>query len=243
MTAGFSPKNRNGIVLDRRSTGHEAQRTGAPGVVFGRMNLFLVQPRAKNRTTMSESAESAEITALFREVRAGKEGASEKLVPLVYERLRRIAARQFDEKSPGPTLHPTVIVHEAWERLAFGAAADVENRRHFYRLAARIMRDLIVDHLRRRSALRRGGEKRRIELADDVAAIDADSSMVLELNEALEELEVLHERQARVVEMHFYGGLEFQEIADALSVSLPTVIRDWRSARTWLGLRLGKAGA
>lgn len=161
-------------------------------------------------------------------------------MPLVYDELRRLAARRLRGEREGHTLQATALVNEAYLRLV-GSPVHVEGRAHFFALAARMMRRILVDHARSRDAAKRGGGAARMSLteAQSIAPTGATSEMdVLAVHEALEALEEHDERKARVVEMLVFGGLKHAEVAEALDISLATVDRDFRFARAWLAGRL-----
>jgi RNA polymerase sigma factor (TIGR02999 family) len=183
------------------------------------------------------SEKSPDVDALVAAWRGGDVGAVDGLFSLVYDELRSLARRQLARLRPGETLAPTVVVHEVYARFAERSSQDVIDRHHFLALAARAMRDVIVDYVRRRQALKRDGG---VPLPLDsgigsragtgpVAPVD-----VIAIDEALTRLETLDARQARVVEMRFFAGLELHEIAVALDVSERTVRRDWQKARAFL---------
>jgi RNA polymerase sigma factor (TIGR02999 family) len=159
----------------------------------------------------------------------------------VYEELRSLAAGYFRRGPAAQTLQPTVLVHEAYLRLARETASRWKSRGHFLAVAAKAMRQVLIDHHRRRSAAKRGGRLERISIASaEPAAAGAPAIDFLALNEALERLEALDGRQARVVELRFFGDLSMQETAEVLEVSLGTVEKDWRAARAWLARELRK---
>ena len=181
-----------------------------------------------------ESASTEEITALLRAHRQGDGGAFDQLVALVYPRLRQLAHGQLRKARPGHTLNTTALVHETYLRLARGSAMDLEDRAHFYGVAARAMRQVIVDYARRVQAKKRGGGQRRLTLDDNLADVDDQAEMVLLLDEALTKLGELNERLARVVECRFFIGWNEKETAKALSLSRATVQRDWLKAKASL---------
>jgi RNA polymerase sigma factor (TIGR02999 family) len=168
----------------------------------------------------------------------GEKEALDQLVPAVYAQLRSLA-RQRLRGAPGErSLNTTGLVHEAYLRLVESAGASFENRDHFLALASRVMRNVLVDHARARTAAKRGGGAALGELHEETWAADVDLERVAELDEALTRLEQLDERQARMVEQRYFGGLTLDEIAVALNLSLATVKRDLRSARAWLAAEL-----
>jgi RNA polymerase sigma factor (TIGR02999 family) len=174
-----------------------------------------------------------EVTRLLKEWANGAESALDALTPLVYAELRRLAASYLRGESPGHTLQPTALVHEAFIRLIDRSAPDCRNRSQFYGLAARLMREILIDHARPRLATKRRGRRVHLSLDEVILSHDQDAGLVA-LDEALERLSVLDPRKARVVELRFFGGLSVEESADALSTSEVTVRRDWQFAKTWL---------
>jgi RNA polymerase sigma factor (TIGR02999 family) len=186
---------------------------------------------------------SPDLTALLGELQAGDASARERLWPLVYDELHALAARAMREERAGHTLQATALVHEAWLRLADGTQVGSSGLPHFLATAAGVIRHVLVDHARARAAEKRGGERRRISLtvADGLPAggdAQACAVDVLALDEALRELARLSERQAKVVELRWFAGLDVDETAAALGVSARTVTGDWRVARAWLAERL-----
>lgn len=175
-----------------------------------------------------------DVTRLLGAVRRGESGALDRIYPAVYEELRGVAERQLRRERPGHTLHPTALVHEAYMKLS-GGAVDASTRAHFLAIAARAMRQVLVDHARRKGTRKRGGEWQATTLTDGAATLELDPAELIALDEALESLD---ERQRQVVECRFFGGMEETEIAAALGVSERTVRRDWVKARAWLYRRL-----
>ena len=172
-----------------------------------------------------------EVTRLLRAAQEGEPAALDRLVPLVYQDLRRLARRQLAHEYGDRTLSPTALVHESYLKLG-GGAMVAKDRAHFLALAARAMRQVLVDHARERKAAKRGGGAwERTTLTDGAWAKEFDPDAMLMLDEALAELEP---RQRQVVECRFFGGMEEQEIAVALGVSERTVHRDWVKARAYL---------
>ena len=158
----------------------------------------------------------------------------------VYEESRSLAARYFRKGPAAQTLQPTVLVHEAYLRLARETASRWKSRGHFLAVAAKAMRQVLIDHHRRRSAQKRGGGLERIRISSAEPAAGGPTVDFLAINEALERFEALDGRQAQVVEMRFFGDLSMQETAEVLGVSLGTVEKDWRVARAWLARELKK---
>jgi len=178
--------------------------------------------------------------ALLGGVRRGDRDSMDELFRRVYDELRALAAGQLGRERPGHTLQPTALVHEAFVKLSGGGAVHVEDRRHFVAVAARAMRQVLVDHARRRMADKRGGGMVRTTLGGDEPAIELDPAGMVDLDRALEELD---ERQRRVVELRFFAGLEETEVAHVLGVTPRTVRRDWVKARAWLYAALYPAEA
>ena len=174
---------------------------------------------------------------------AGNQAAYDELFPLVYAELRRIAAREMRHEKPGRTLQTTALVHEAYLRLLKDASLSFENRAHFLGIAARAMREILIEHARARSARKRGGGAVRLTLDDLVASVPSPSVDVLALDEALQRLARLDERHARVVELRYFGGLSVEETAVALGLSPATVKRAWTLARAWLFRELTGSGS
>lgn len=182
-------------------------------------------------------SDAVEITRQLVAAYGGDAAALDQLFPLVYDELKRLARAELARERAGHTLQPTALVHEAYLRLVSQRAADGLGRAYFFSLAASMMRRILVNHARDRAAQKRGGGAVAVTLsqADDVGDGGVD---VLGLHAALETLAQLDARQARVVEMKFFGGLEIEEIAQVLDVSPATVRRDWSLARLWLGREL-----
>lgn len=174
---------------------------------------------------------SGQVTALLRASREGDDGALNQLVPLVYDELRRIARRQLRRELPGHTLSATALVHESYARLVGRATSSAVDRAHFLAIAARSMRQVLIDHARRRSAQRRGGDWQATTLTDGPRSIQMDPAELLALDDALQRLDP---RQRQVVECRYFGGMDESETAVALGVSERTVRRDWVKARAWL---------
>jgi len=177
---------------------------------------------------------SQEVSQLLRAWGEGDQTAFEKLMPLVYEDLRRMARRHMGRQGPGHTLQTTALIHEAYLRLVDQKEARWQNRTHFFAVAARAMRQILVDYARARHAAKRGGEAVVVSLDEAVAPSDERSAELLALNDALESLAAIDHRKCQVVELRYFGGLSVEETAEVLKVSPETVARDWRMARAWL---------
>jgi RNA polymerase sigma factor (TIGR02999 family) len=171
---------------------------------------------------------------------AGDRRALDLLFSATYEELRRLAScvRRSD---PGATLSPTTLVNEAWLKLASSPPLAVTSRLHFKRIAARAMRQVLVEAARRHSAEKRGGGMAVVTFDDSLASTTSHADEFLALDAALDELRLLHPRQAMIVESRFFGGLDIDETAQLLEVSEATIVRDWRAARAWLAHELHKA--
>jgi RNA polymerase sigma factor (TIGR02999 family) len=181
----------------------------------------------------------ADITGLLEDWGRGESHALDRLVPLVYAELRRVAARQLRLERDGHSLQPTALVHEAYLRLVDQRQVHWQNRAHFFAVSAQIMRRILVDQARRRKAVKRGDDIERVSLEHDVAAPASDGISVLALDRALERLEQVDQALARIVELRAFGGLTIDEAAHVLKVSPSTAKRDWRTARAWLVRELG----
>lgn len=183
---------------------------------------------------------SSEITQLLQEWNNGKDEAKELLLPYVYDELKRQARYYMSRERSDHTLQPTALVHEAFIRLSDQAGVDWQNRSHFFGVASRLMRQILVDHARSHAASKRGGNLIRFSIDDVDIPVEQRAQSILTLNEALDRLAVLDAQQAAVVEMRFFGGLGTSEIAMALGVSERTVGREWQSAKLWLYRELNK---
>lgn len=186
--------------------------------------------------------DGASVTSLLLAWSQGDASALDRLVPLVYKDLRKVAQGRLRQSRPGQTLSATSLVHEAYMRLVDQRSVQWQNRAQFFAIASEMMRRILVDHARRRSANKRGGRQLHVTLDAAVAAIAERDLELLSLDGALDELAALDARAARVIEMRFFGGLSIEEVAFALGISRATVERDWSTARAWLFRRLGPAG-
>jgi len=164
----------------------------------------------------------------------GDAAAFDALVPLVHEELRRVARAYMARERPGHTLQATALVNEAYLRLIDVKSVRWQNRAHFFAMSARVMRRILVDFARAHGNDKRGGGLQRVALDGNVLLAPQAEENVVALDQALHELEKVHPRKSQVVELRFFGGLTFEEVAEALRVSLDTVKRDWRFAKVWL---------
>ena len=184
-----------------------------------------------------------DITLLIRASASGDPDDAQRLMHAIYEDLKRLAASQLRGERSSHTLHPTALVNEAYLRLVNQRSAQWTDRLHFFSIAARIIRRVLIDHARERGALKRGGAQRPISIDQiEVASPERDVDL-LALDEALSELHAISERQATIVELRFFGGLTIPEIATALSMGARSVDREWQAARAWLFLRLSEEEA
>jgi RNA polymerase sigma factor (TIGR02999 family) len=168
-------------------------------------------------------------------IESGEPSASDQLLPLVYDELRKLAAARIAQERPGQTLQPTALVHEAYLRLTGGAnEVEWESRRHFFAAAAEAMRRILVERARRRATVRHGGEFRRLELQDDMIVDEQQAAELLLLDEALAELERHDAQAAQMVKLRYFVGLSHQEAADAMKITRRMADRLWLVARAWL---------
>src|SRR5436190_22181451 len=177
------------------------------------------------------------ITQLLRSWRNGDANAAENLVPLVYDRLRRIAGSHLRHERPGHTLAATALVHEAYLRLA-DAGLNFEDRAHFFAVASTAMRRVLVDHAKHHNRQRRGGGALRADFEEALVVANEPNPVILDIDEALNQLAKFDERKVRVVELTFFGGLTTAAVADAIGVSEPTIKRELRMARAWIRTQL-----
>jgi RNA polymerase sigma factor (TIGR02999 family) len=195
-------------------------------------------------TMMKDGLTEQDLTGLLIEWRQGDEAALDKLTPLVYDEIRRIAHRYLQRERAGHTLQTTALVNEAYIRLAGSQNVAWQNRSHFFAVTAQVMRHILIDHARRRNYVKHGGEVRQVAFDEAVAGPDATlmsqprAAELLALDEALDELAKLDPRKSRVVELRYFGGLSLDETAEVLEVSQMTVRRDWRAAKAWLYKRV-----
>ena len=194
----------------------------------------------ESRSMMTIKAD--DLTGLLIEWGQGDKAALDRLTPLVYDEIRRIAHRYVQREREGQTLQTTALVNEAYLRLAGSANITWQNRAHFYAVTAQVMRRILIDHARRRQYVKHGGETQRVAFEVAVSEVglmpQPRAAELLALDEALDELARLDPRKSRVVELRYFGGLSLEETAKVLDVSLMTVRRDWRAAKAWLFRRM-----
>lgn len=181
-----------------------------------------------------DSGPAHDVTRLLREWKQGSASALEALIPMVDAELRRLAGGYMRNERPGHTLQPTALINEAWLRLVRQDQPNFERRAHFVAIAAQYMRQILVEHARKRNTDKRGGGARMSELGETLAFAPERPDDLIALDDGLRELAGLDARQAQIVELHFFGGLSYEEIADFLNIGRSTVIRDLRMAQSWL---------
>jgi RNA polymerase sigma factor (sigma-70 family) len=201
----------------------------------------------------------SDVTRILSQIEQGDLQAAEKLLPLVYDELRKLAAAKLAQEKPGQTLVATALVHEAYLRLVgplasggrgtagkSGGPAEAQqwdSRGHFFAAAAEAMRRILVDQARRKKSERRGGDRLRLEMTDNLTAlgVNDESERILAIHEALTALEAEMPRKAELVKLRFFAGMTLEEAAAALGIAVPTAKRDWAAARVWLYRRLSEA--
>jgi len=184
------------------------------------------------------ASNSHEVTQLLLALSEGDKTALDRLIPLVYSELRRLAKRHMRSERTGHTLQTTALIHEAYLRLVDADQVRLENRRHFFGAAARLMRQVLVDLARERGSRKRGGAAPQVSLDEALVVSPGRDKSLLALDEALKALAEIDVHKGQVVELRFFGGFSVEETADALNVSVETVHRDWRLAKSWLLRRL-----
>jgi RNA polymerase sigma factor (TIGR02999 family) len=177
----------------------------------------------------------SEVTRILNAIEQGDAKAVDELLPLVYQELRQLAARKMANEAPSQTLQPTALVHEAWLRLV-GRDGQVQfhNRAHFFGAAAEAMRRILIDNARRKRALRHGGGQQRLDIQEVEIAAAATDDELLALNDALDKLAEQDKQKAELVKLRYFAGMDFEEVAEVLGISIPTANRWWAFARAWL---------
>lgn len=178
--------------------------------------------------------EPKDVTVLLAELTKGDQRAASKLVPLVYDELRRLAGRYMRRERPDHTLQATALVHEAYLKMVQHPAVDWQNRAHFFGIAAQTMRHILVDHARGHLRDKRGGGQEAVPLDEALVFSPEKSHELMKLDEALDRLTAIDPRQGKIVELRFFGGLTVEETAEVLGISPKTVKRDWSVAKAWL---------
>jgi RNA polymerase sigma factor (TIGR02999 family) len=187
-------------------------------------------------------ASPGDITQLLVELGRGDDAVVDALMPRVYDEMRVLARRQLRGERPDHTLNATALVHECYLKLVRQEEVDWKNRAHFFGIASLAMRRILINYANKRLAEKRGGGAAVVTFEEGFMGGEAQAEELLALDEALTRLEAMNERQSKGVTMRFFGGLTQKEIAEVLDVSVPTVRRDWRIARAWLGRELARSG-
>jgi RNA polymerase sigma-70 factor (ECF subfamily) len=180
------------------------------------------------------SASQHAVTELLRQWKNGEAEALDKLTPLVYDELHRLAHQYISRERPGHTLQTTALVNEAYLRLVQQREVDWESRAHFFAVSAQVMRHILVDYARQHMSAKRGGEYQKVELDDGLVVSSERVAELIALDEAMQALHLIDPRRSKVVELRYFGGLNNQEAAAVLKVSETTIERDWRFAKAWL---------
>jgi RNA polymerase sigma factor (TIGR02999 family) len=186
---------------------------------------------------------AGEITRLLAQLGAGAEDASARLIPLVYRELRSIAARCMRRERPGHTLQATVLVHDAYLRLAGASGIQWESRTHFFAIAAKLMRRILVNYAREHRAIKRGGAAARVTLDEGLLVTEEHLDNVLLLDRSLQRLAAVDPEQSRLVELRFFAGLSVEETSEVMGISTATVKREWSHAKAWLQRDMCAKGA
>ena len=183
----------------------------------------------------------SDVTRILNAIEAGDTRAADKLLPLVYEELRLLAAQKLSQEKPGQTLQATALVHEAYIRLVGAEAQDWKSRGHFFRAAAEAMRRIIIDNARRKSSLMRGGNHQKVELSEIVLTSDAQPHLedLIALDEAIEKLARTDKVKSELVKLRYFAGLTIEQVAGVLDISPATAKRYWTYARAWLIREIG----
>ncbi len=185
--------------------------------------------------------DSTDVTRLLQTLREGSDTVVDVLFDRVYDELRRLAHRQLNRLRPGQTLNTTALVHEAYLKLVNQSEAEWEDRTHFFAVAAKAMRHIIINYARKKSAEKRGGDAEHVTFNERLMAPQDSAEALITVDRALDHLAEQDERMAKVVELRFFGGLTQKESAAALNVSTRTVRRDWKAARAWLSKALSES--
>lgn len=184
---------------------------------------------------LMEKHSPSEITQMLIELTDGNQEVVDRILPYIYDELRRLAGSYLRKERADHTLQPTALVHEAYMKLIDQRQVKWQNRAHFFGIAAQVMRRILMDHARKHLANKRGGDAEVLPLEDEVLVVSHDrSAELLALDEALERLAAMDEAKARIVELRYFGGLSIEETAEVMGVSVPTVNRHWRMAKAWL---------
>ncbi len=179
-----------------------------------------------------------DVTLLLDKINNGDSSAPEELLPLVYDELRKLASGYLKNERPDHTLQATALVHEAYLRLVDWEKVSWQNRAHFFAVSAQVMRHILVDHARKKRSAIHGGNLQKLVLDEAISFSNSREVDLVDLDDALQDLEKLDERQSKIVELRFFAGLSIEETAHALGISTMTVSRDWNFAKAWLYRRL-----
>jgi len=179
-----------------------------------------------------------DVTRLLLDWSKGDRSALEKLMPVVYDELRRMAKQYMRRERPGHTLESTALVNEAYLKLVDCSRVGWQNRAHFFAVAAQLMRRILIDHARSRNYAKRGGGIRKVSLDEAAILSEERAEDLIAIDDALIELQAVDERKSKIVELRFFGGLNLDETAEVLGISSPTVQREWRKAKAWLYKRV-----
>lgn len=191
---------------------------------------------------LSSGMKKGEITEQLIRIKLGDDDAQEKLYGIVYSKLQQVAAYELSKERKDHTMNRTDLVHETFLKLINLNDIDWKDRRHFFRIAARAMKQILIDHARKKLSSKRGNNPHHIELNEEIIKLNSQSTEIIEISEALEELRKVDERLAEVVDLRFFAGLSMDDIGDVMEISRSTVNRDWVKARAWLYNRLNKSG-
>ena len=183
----------------------------------------------------------AEITLLLNELKSGNKETINQLLPMVYKDLRKLASRYLYKEHGQRTIQTTELVHEAYLKLVGGNEVTLQNRAHFFGLAANSMRQILVDYARKRNAQKRGGDLTRVSLCEGIIVFNNDNEKMIALDDALNKLSGFDSRLSRIVELRFFSGLTIEETAEVMEISVSTVKREWNIAKAWLFRELEKA--
>jgi RNA polymerase sigma-70 factor, ECF subfamily len=176
-----------------------------------------------------------EITQMLLELTDGNQEVVNQILPHIYDELRRLASSYLRRERSNHTLQPTALVHEAYMKLIDQSRVKWQNRAHFFGIAAQVMRRILMDHARKHTAEKRGGEAELLPIEEEILIVSHDKSAeLIALDDALQQLSEIDERKAKIVELRYFGGLSIEETAEVLGVSVPTINREWRMAKAWL---------
>jgi RNA polymerase sigma factor (TIGR02999 family) len=187
------------------------------------------------------SKEPQEITQMLLELTDGNEEVVNQILPHIYDELRRLASSYLRRERSNHTLQPTALVHEAYMKLIDQTRVKWQNRAHFFGIAAQVMRRILMDHARKHTAEKRGGDAEVLPIEEEILIVSHDKSAeLIALDDALHPLAEIDERKAKIVELRYFGGLSIEETAEVIGVSVPTVNREWRMAKAWLYSELAR---